>query len=48
MASEPIWTHRGEADLLREYSRLEEVNELRGERLLSVVDSAIRLLRINP
>jgi plasmid stabilization system protein ParE len=45
---EVIWTLRAEADLLREFSRLEESREGSGEEFLDMVDSASRLLRMNP
>ena len=48
MNPEAIWTARAEADLLREFSRLEESSEGSGEKLLDIVDSVIRLLRVNP
>ena len=48
MISEVIWTVRAEADLLREFARLEEQSEGAGEKLLGIVESALRLLRLNP
>lgn len=48
MNPEAIWTARAEADLLREFSRQEEAVAGSGSNLLEIVDSANRLLRINP
>lgn len=48
MSPEPLWTARAEADLQREFSLLEEYREGSGERLLEMVDAALRLLRIMP
>jgi plasmid stabilization system protein ParE len=45
---EAVWTARAEADLLREFSRLEEDCDGSGSEILEVVDSALRLLRLNP
>jgi len=45
---DPIWTARAEADLLREFSELEDFSESSGYKLLDMIDSALRLLRIMP
>lgn len=48
MIPEVIWTARAEGDLLREFSRLEDIRDGLGAKFLDIVDSAIRLLRVNP
>lgn len=45
---EVIWTARAEADLLREFSRLEDSIEGSGTGFLDMIESASRLLRLNP
>lgn len=48
MNPEVIWTARAEADLLREFSRLEDSIEGSGTVFLDMIESASRLLRLNP
>lgn len=48
MIPEAVWTARAEADLLREFSRLEDDRAGSGSEFLEIVDSALRLLRLNP
>ena len=48
MNPEVIWTARAEADLLREFSRLEDSIEGSGTVYLDMIESASRLLRLNP
>lgn len=48
MIPEAIWTTRAEADLLREYSELEDYSEGSGAKLLEIVEAAVRLLCLNP
>jgi len=48
VAAEPIWTRRAEADLFALYSRLEDFQAGYGDRLVSMIDSSLRLLRLMP
>ncbi|MCB1089582.1 MAG: type II toxin-antitoxin system RelE/ParE family toxin [Verrucomicrobiae bacterium] len=48
MALETIWTARAEADLLREFARLEDRAEGSGNSLLAMIDSGLRLVRVMP